>query len=348
GRDLQVRGDAGQVRRRRGDRPLRRAGGDAERRGQGGAVRARHDACPLRVQPDARGRGTERDQHRHRHQHRHRRHGRHRQLTRAAVHGHRRRGEHCLAPLQRGAGGADHPLRRDLPKGAGRGGGSVPAAGAGEGEGGGAAGLQRGRPAQPRLQRRDDPPGLRRRTVRTLLRVLGLLLATGAAGASVLIVLPAPTKSLALAAIVASERSAFLVAAGVVALGIAFVLRGVESPFIAYATGLLSVIAVVFGLVPLVQARQLAASRGVPLDLKRYLHAQVDTEGPGHPDRTVPYLTVDGRALSLDVYLPLPRPATPSRALVVVHGGFWQAGQRGEASLQSRHWADLGYTVFDV
>jgi len=184
--------------------------------------------------------------------------------------------------------------------------------------------------------------------VRTLLRVLGLLLATGAAGASVLIVLPAPTKSLALAAIVASERSAFLVAAGVVALGIAFVLRGVESPFIAYATGLLSVIAVVFGLVPLVQARQLAASRGVPLDLKRYLHAQVDTEGPGHPDRTVPYLTVDGRALSLDVYLPAPRPATPGRPLLVVHGGVWQAGQRGEASLQSRHWAELGYTVFDV
>lgn len=184
--------------------------------------------------------------------------------------------------------------------------------------------------------------------MRTLLRVLGLLLATGAAGAGALIVLPAPTKPLALAAIVASERSAFIVAAAVVALGIALVLRGVESPFIAYASGLLSVVAVVFGLVPLVQARQLAASRGVPLDLKRYLHAQVDSEGPGRPDRTVPYLTVDGRALSLDVYLPAPRPATPSRPLLVVHGGFWQAGQRGEASLQSRHWADLGYTVFDV
>ncbi|HXT96628.1 MAG TPA: alpha/beta hydrolase [Polyangia bacterium] len=184
--------------------------------------------------------------------------------------------------------------------------------------------------------------------MRTLLRLLGLLLAMGAAGAGALIVLPAPTRSLALAAIVASERSGFIVAAAVVALGIALVLRGVESPFVAYATGLLSVTAVAFGLLPLVQARQLAAARGVSLDLKRYLHAQVDSEGPGHPDRTVPYLTVDGRPLSLDVYLPLPRPATPSRALVVVHGGFWQAGQRGEASLQSRHWADLGYTVFDV
>jgi acetyl esterase/lipase len=98
-----------------------------------------------------------------------------------------------------------------------------------------------------------------------------------------------------------------------------------------------------------VQARQVAQARGVPLDLKRYLHAQTDTEGPGHPDRTVPYATVDGgRVLSLDVYLPSPRPAAPSRPLLVVHGGFWAAGQRGEASLASRALAERGYTVFDV
>ena len=69
----------------------------------------------------------------------------------------------------------------------------------------------------------------------------------------------------------------------------------------------------------------------------------------GTPDRTVPYATVDGgRVLSLDVYLPVPRPATPSRPLLVVHGGFWAAGQRGEASLASRALAERGYTVFDV
>jgi acetyl esterase/lipase len=134
-----------------------------------------------------------------------------------------------------------------------------------------------------------------------------------------------------------------------VALGIALVLRGVESPFVASVIALLSVSAIALGLIPLVQARQVAQARGVPLDLKRYLHAQLDTEGPGHPDRTVPYATVDGgRVLSLDVYLPSPRPATPSRPLVVVHGGFWSAGQRGEASLASRALADRGLTVFDV
>jgi acetyl esterase/lipase len=185
--------------------------------------------------------------------------------------------------------------------------------------------------------------------VRTILRLLGLLLAVGAVGAGALIVLPAPSKSLALAAIVASERSGFIVAAAVVALGIALVLRGIGSPFVAYATALLAISAVALGLIPLVQARQLAEARGIPLDFRRYLHAKLDTEGPGTPDRTVPYATVDGgRVLSLDVYLPAPRPASPSRPLLVVHGGFWSAGLRGEASLASRHLAELGYTVFDV
>ena len=34
--------------------------------------------------------------------------------------------------------------------------------------------------------------------------------------------------------------------------------------------------------------------------------------------------------------------------MLVVHGGFWSAGEKGEAALQSRRLADLGYTVFDV
>ena len=185
--------------------------------------------------------------------------------------------------------------------------------------------------------------------MRSILSLLGLLLAIGAAAAGALIVLPAPGKRLAFAAIAASERSAFIVAAAVIALGIALVLRGVGSPFIASVIALLSVSAIALGLIPLVQARQVAQARGVPLDIKRYLHAQLDGEGPGHPDRTVPYATVDGgRVLSLDVYLPSPRPATPSRPVLVVHGGFWAAGQRGEASLSSRALSDRGLTVFDV
>jgi hypothetical protein len=55
--------------------------------------------------------GREKRQHRHRRQHRlgHRR--RHRLVAHAAVHGHRRRGEHRGAPVQPGQARRDHHLR---------------------------------------------------------------------------------------------------------------------------------------------------------------------------------------------------------------------------------------------
>jgi acetyl esterase/lipase len=99
---------------------------------------------------------------------------------------------------------------------------------------------------------------------------------------------------------------------------------------------------------PLAQARNLAKARGVPLDIGRYLQARIDSEGPGLPSQTVNHATVNGTPLALDVYLPRERPAKPGRAVLIVHGGFWSAGQKGEATLQSRRLADLGFTVFDV
>jgi acetyl esterase/lipase len=111
---------------------------------------------------------------------------------------------------------------------------------------------------------------------------------------------------------------------------------------------MLAVAALVTSALPNVQARRLAGARGVPLDYLRYIRAPIDSEGPGRPDRTVTYATVNGTPLGVDVYLPRTRPEPPGRALVVVHGGFWSQGDKGEAPLASRRLADLGFTVFDV
>jgi acetyl esterase/lipase len=184
-----------------------------------------------------------------------------------------------------------------------------------------------------------------------IVRLFALLLAAVAAGAAALIVLPAPSTTLALAAIVTSEKSAFLVGAGLLALALALgdLRWGQRSGVPAALTALLALSAIAIGLYPIVEARHLARDRGVALDLRRALRAPIDSAGPGQPNLTVPYLTVeDGRTLSLDVYLPTRLPATPARPVLVVHGGFWSAGQRGEAPLASRRLADLGFTVFDV
>jgi acetyl esterase/lipase len=177
---------------------------------------------------------------------------------------------------------------------------------------------------------------------------LAVVLVAASAGGAALIVAPAPSKSLALLAVVASEKSLLVAATAVVGLALALAgLRGAAR----VGVGALAAAALAIGLLPAAQAARLARARGVALDVGRYLRAAIDTEGPGRPDRTVACATVDdGRVLSLDVYLPARGATRPGRgvAVLVVHGGFWSAGARGDAPLSSRRLADLGFTVFDV
>ena len=184
--------------------------------------------------------------------------------------------------------------------------------------------------------------------VAAVAKVFALVIAVAAALAAAPIVLPAFGMKMALAAIVSSELSALIAAGAIVALPLAFFgfTRGRRVP--SAIAVVLVVAAVGTCLLPLAQARSLAKTRGVRLDFRRYLQARIDSPGPGHPDQTVTYATVNGTPLALDVYLPRARPATPGRPVVVIHGGFWAAGQKGEATLASRRLADLGFTVFDI
>src|SRR3954469_10059134 len=179
--------------------------------------------------------------------------------------------------------------------------------------------------------------------VAAVAKVLALVIAGAAALAAALIVLPAVSMKMAMAAIVASEKSALIAAAAIVALPLAFFgfTRGRRAP--SALAVVLAVAAVGMCILPLAQAHNLAKARGVSLDIGRYLQARIDTEGPGLPSQTVNHATINGTPLALDVYLPRERSAKPGRAVLVVHGGFWSAGQKGEATLQSRRLADLGF-----
>ena len=179
---------------------------------------------------------------------------------------------------------------------------------------------------------------------------LAILLALAASGAASLIVLPAPSKSMAFLAIAVGEKSVFVgglaVLSGVLAL---FAMRPGTRLFALIAV-LLSLAALVLALVPLAQALRVASEQRVELDFHRYLRSSIDTEGPIKAGQTVIYATIDGRTLSMDVYAPSPvaPPGKPTRAILVAHGGSWSAGDKGDASLASRWLADHGFTVFDV
>lgn len=191
------------------------------------------------------------------------------------------------------------------------------------------------------------------RVALSLVLLLGVVLAVAAAAAAALIVLPAPSNQLAMAAILAGEKSFAIIVAAVLASILAFVgSRPGASRGLATLTVLLSLAAIVLALTPAAQALRLASERRVDLDFGRYLHSRIDTLGPlkaPSVSKTVTYVTVDGVPLGLDVYAASPasaKGATP--AVLVVHGGGWSAGEKGDASLFSQVLATHGYTVFDV
>src|SRR5262245_41136462 len=117
--------------------------------------------------------------------------------------------------------------------------------------------------------------------VAAVAKVLALVIAALAALAAALIILPAVSMKMALLAIVASERSVLIAAAAVFALPLAFFgfTRGRRMP--STVAVVLAVAAIGMSVLPLAQARSLAKTRGVSLDMRRYLQARLDTEGPG-------------------------------------------------------------------
>ncbi len=75
--------------------------------------------------------------------------------------------------------------------------------------------------------------------------------------------------------------------------------------------------------------------------------------------KTMVYTTINGKPLSLDLYAPLtlPSPRGEGRvargvrglpAVIVVHGGSWQSGERGEFPDLSRYLAARGYIVASI
>ena len=64
-------------------------------------------------------------------------------------------------------------------------------------------------------------------------------------------------------------------------------------------------------------------------------------------ERDVVWRRVDGEVLALDAYLPVTESADRP-AVVLVHGGGWQQGDRSILAQQGKQLASLGYVAFSV
>ena len=178
---------------------------------------------------------------------------------------------------------------------------------------------------------------------------------------ALLIILPAPSYYLWMAAVGVSEWSVWLLLAGLISLacGASALLIDRRSAS-AWAGVTLSLVTIACAGVPIVEAHRVAAHRGVSLSWSRYLFGteQADALVTIDVQHDVEFAAPDGHPLRLDVYQPhystrrephtdaTSQPLSP--AVIVIHGGSWSGGTKSDFASYDRWLAAGGRVVFDV
>lgn len=169
---------------------------------------------------------------------------------------------------------------------------------------------------------------------------IALALAVFASLAAALSLLPAPTWSLWLVHLVALEAS--LVVTLVSLLAFVLAQRGARArDRVARVARCLAVAAATAGLLPFAAAAPLYVGLGLRFSIVEYVRGF-----PGPNVLVETDMDLDAARLRADFYRPPGR--GPHPLVVVVHGGSWQRGDKGEAPQASRALAAEGFFVADV
>lgn len=183
-----------------------------------------------------------------------------------------------------------------------------------------------------------------------LIIILALLCSVFAAFVTLWIVVPAPAYQLWLVAVAASEWSLWCGALGLLGAVFGFAaLRLGSRRAVVLLPLVLGIAALMLGLLPPLQAWRVARANDVELSLRRYLFGAGDAHSKVEA-QTITYATIDGQRLELDAYLPSGAGDGTTRraAIIVVHGGSWNGGEKSDFPQWDRWLNEQGYAVFDV
>jgi acetyl esterase/lipase len=181
-----------------------------------------------------------------------------------------------------------------------------------------------------------------------MLLTTALLCSGLAAFFTVWIVVPAPSYSLFQVAVGASEWSLWFGALGLAGACLGLFALAAGSRRTGWAALSLGAAAVALAMIPTLSARRVARENNIELSLRQYLFGRPEAP-PASSERTSEtFASVEGQTLRLDVYLPMPKAARKRAAIVVVHGGSWNAGERGDYPQWNEWLAGQGYVVFDI
>jgi acetyl esterase/lipase len=162
------------------------------------------------------------------------------------------------------------------------------------------------------------------------------------------IVMPAPSYLLFEVAVGASEWSLGFGALGLLGALLSVLALAAGSRWPAWIALSLAVMAVLLALIPPFEAWRVARVNNIELSLRQYLFGSQEKFPAGIERTTETFATVEGQMLKLDVYLSPVKVETKLPAIIVVHGGSWNAGERGDYPQWNEWLARQGYVVFDI
>lgn len=172
---------------------------------------------------------------------------------------------------------------------------------------------------------------------------------------------PAATNPQRFAVMVIKETSLLLCGFALIGFALAILARRVEARRSAFVAASLCTITVAISLVPVAQAWRTASAEGG--SLSPFGHFEGPSSAADGSPRTATYAVRPGGVdLKLDIWKPSGEAgrdlgqdpgaegdaAERRPAVIVVHGGGWHSGQRGEFPRWNAWLADRGYVVFDV
>lgn len=159
---------------------------------------------------------------------------------------------------------------------------------------------------------------------------------------------PATTTPERFVVMIFRETSLLLCAFALLGLLVAAIAYGSGARRVSLVAAVLCASSVAVSLVPTAEARKAAAAEDVSLSFPEYFAAPFSPAD--RPPETATYARPGGEELKLDVWRPPDRVGAEEGrpAVIVVHGGGWRSGNRGEFPEWNAWLADKGYVVFDI
>lgn len=165
---------------------------------------------------------------------------------------------------------------------------------------------------------------------------------------TVWIVVPAPSYLIFQVAVGASEWSLWfggLALAGALLSLCALAAGSRGAAWVALSLGVTGVALASF---PSLDAWRVARENRVELSLREYFFGGWQNSNGAVERTSETFASVEGQTLKLDIYQSRMKAEKLRPAIVVVHGGSWNAGERGDYPRWNEWLAGQGYVVFDV